>query len=99
MNREGTASTATRSGARGRKVHLAVNANTGQVHAALMTHQNVADGDVLAKLLDQIPHEKQIDVIGGDGAYDTKPCHAAIAARRALLHKSSARTQWHRRAY
>ncbi|XDJ35223.1 MAG: IS5 family transposase [Burkholderia sp.] len=67
-----------------RKVHLALNANTGQVHAALMTNQNVADGDALAKLLDQIPREKQIDVIGGDGAYDTKPCHAAIAARSAI---------------
>ncbi|MEX3591859.1 MAG: IS5 family transposase, partial [Burkholderia sp.] len=67
-----------------RKVHRALNANTGQVHAALMTNQNVADGDALAKLLDQIPREKQIDVIGGDGAYDTKPCHAAIAARSAI---------------
>ncbi|MEX3592373.1 MAG: IS5 family transposase [Burkholderia sp.] len=68
------------------KVHLALNANTGQVHAALMTHQNVDDGDTLAKLLDQIPREEQIDVIGGDGAYDTKPCpcHAAIAARSAI---------------
>ncbi|MEX3591940.1 MAG: IS5 family transposase, partial [Burkholderia sp.] len=90
-----------------RKVHLALNANTGQVHPALMTHQNVADGDALAKLLDQIPREEQIDVIGGDGAYDTKRCHAAIAARSAipsipsregtvhwpaaLLHKSSVR--------
>ncbi|KAF1008361.1 MAG: hypothetical protein E5299_01968 [Burkholderia gladioli] len=44
-----------------RKVPLALNAHTGQVHAALMTNQNVAD--------------------------------------EALLHKSSARTQWHRRAY
>ncbi|MEX3592277.1 MAG: IS5 family transposase [Burkholderia sp.] len=67
-----------------RKVHLALNANTGQVHAALMTNQNVADGDALAQLLDQIPREEQIDVIGGDGAYDTKPCHAAIAARSAI---------------
>ncbi|KAF1012663.1 MAG: hypothetical protein E5299_01145 [Burkholderia gladioli] len=64
------------------QVHLALNANTGQVHAALMMNQNVADGDALAKLLGQIPREEQIDVIGG-----------------ALLHKSSARTQWHRRAY
>ncbi|MEX3592927.1 MAG: transposase, partial [Burkholderia sp.] len=47
-------------------------ANTGQVHAALMTNQNVADGDALAKLLDQIPREEQIDIIGGDGAYDNK---------------------------
>ncbi|KAF1009285.1 MAG: hypothetical protein E5299_01887 [Burkholderia gladioli] len=58
-----------------RKVHLVLNASTGQVHAALMTHQHVADGDALAKLLDQIPREEQIDVIGDDGAYDTKPCH------------------------
>lgn len=67
-----------------RKVHLALNANTGQVRAALMTHRDVPDGDVLADLLDQIPHDEPIDVIGGDGAYDTKPCHAAIAARSAV---------------
>ncbi|KAF1014358.1 MAG: hypothetical protein E5299_00816 [Burkholderia gladioli] len=57
---------------RWRKVHLALNANMGQVHAALMTHQSMADGDALAKLLDQIPRDEQIDVIGDDGAYDTK---------------------------
>ena len=66
-----------------RKVHLALDANTGQVRAALMTHQEVADGEVLAELLDQIPDDELLDVIGGDGAYDTKPCHAAIAARGA----------------
>lgn len=66
-----------------RKVHLALDANTGQVRAALMTHQDVADGEVLAELLEQIPEGEQINVIGGDGAYDTKPCHAAIAARGA----------------
>ncbi|KAF1014318.1 MAG: hypothetical protein E5299_00838 [Burkholderia gladioli] len=36
-----------------RKVHLALNANTGQVHSVLMTNQNVANGDALAKLLDR----------------------------------------------
>ncbi|WP_175743852.1 IS5 family transposase, partial [Burkholderia ambifaria] len=66
-----------------RKVHLALDTNTGQVRGALMTHQDVADGDVLAELLDQIPDDELLDVIGGDGAYDTKPCHAAIAARGA----------------
>ncbi|KAF1013599.1 MAG: transposase [Burkholderia sp.] len=67
-----------------RKVHLALNANTGQVHAALMTNQNVADGDALAKWLDQILRNEQIDVISGDGACDTKLCHATIAARSAV---------------
>ncbi|QBY55652.1 IS5 family transposase (plasmid) [Cupriavidus oxalaticus] len=39
--------------------------------------------DVLPELLDQIPTDTPIDTIGGDGAYDTKQCHAAIAARDA----------------
>ncbi|MDT4840416.1 IS5 family transposase ISBhu1 [compost metagenome] len=66
-----------------RKVHLAMDAKTGQVSAALMTHQDVGDADVLPELLDQIPTDTPIDTIGGDGAYDTKQCHAAIAARGA----------------
>lgn len=37
----------------------------------------------LGRLLDQIPDDDMLDVIGGDGAYDTKPGHAAIAARGA----------------
>jgi hypothetical protein len=66
-----------------RKVHLALDAKTGQVCAALMTHQDVADAEVLPGLLDQIPTYDAIDTIGGDGAYDTKQCHVAIAARDA----------------
>lgn len=67
-----------------RKVHIALDANTAQVRAALMTHQDVADGDVLAELLDQIPTDERLGAVGGDGAYDSKPCHAAIAARGAI---------------
>ncbi|RQR44460.1 IS5 family transposase, partial [Burkholderia sp. Bp9126] len=67
-----------------RKVHLALDANSGQVRAALMTHQDVADGDVLTELLEQIPADEQLDVVGGDGAYDSKACHAAITARDAM---------------
>lgn len=66
-----------------RKVHLAMDVNTGQVCAALMTHQGVGDAEVLPALLDQIPPDAPIDIVGGDGAYDTKACHAAIAARAA----------------
>lgn len=67
-----------------RKVHLAMDANTGQICAALMTHQDEGDGEVLPDLLDQIPNDVPIDIIGGDGAYDTKPCHAQIATRGAI---------------
>ncbi|KAF1018115.1 MAG: hypothetical protein E5299_00096 [Burkholderia gladioli] len=34
--------------------------------------------------LDQIPRDEQITVISDDGAYETKPCYAAIAARSAV---------------
>jgi hypothetical protein len=66
-----------------RKVHLAMDANTGQICAALMTHQDVGVGEVLPELLEQIPADTPIGVVGGDGAYDTRQCHAAIAARGA----------------
>ncbi|MGF6971807.1 hypothetical protein QFZ94_000234 [Paraburkholderia sp. JPY465] len=66
-----------------RKVHRAMDPNTGQICAALMTHQDEGDGEVLPDLLDQIPADAATDTIGGDGAYDTKACHARIAARGA----------------
>jgi hypothetical protein len=66
-----------------RKVHLGLDVKTGQVRAALMTHQDVDDASVLPGLLAQIPADEPIDTIGGDGAYDTKHCHAAITARGA----------------
>ncbi|WP_375860182.1 IS5 family transposase [Burkholderia cenocepacia] len=67
-----------------RRTHLALNANTGQLRAALMTHQDVVDGEVLPELLDQIPTDEPSDTIGGDGAYDTQACYAEIAARDAM---------------
>jgi len=63
-----------------RKVHLAMDAKSGQICAALMTHQDVGDADVLPDLLDQLSPDTPVDVVGGDGAYDTKSCHAVIAA-------------------
>ncbi|MEX3592320.1 MAG: transposase [Burkholderia sp.] len=68
-----------------RKVHLALNADTGPVHAALMTHQNVADGDALAKFGSSRFHAKNKSTSSAVMvAYDTQPCHAAIAARSAI---------------
>lgn len=46
-----------------------------------MAHQAI--GDVPAELLDQIRAGKRVGTVGGDGAYDSKSCHAAIAAGRA----------------
>ncbi len=38
---------------------------------------------MLPKLLEQIPPEEPIGTVTADGAYDTRSCHAAIAAREA----------------
>ena len=38
---------------------------------------------MLPDLLDQIPSDEQIGTVIGDGAFDTRKCHEAIAARGA----------------
>jgi hypothetical protein len=38
---------------------------------------------MLPELLDQIPPEQEIASVTADGAFDTRKCHDAIAARSA----------------
>ena len=38
---------------------------------------------MLPELLAQIPDDEPISKVSADGAYDTRGCHAAIAARQA----------------
>lgn len=38
---------------------------------------------MLPDLLDQIPADEPVGIVTADGAYDTRACHAAIAARGA----------------
>ena len=38
---------------------------------------------MLSKLLKQIPAEEPIGTVTADGAYDTRACHSAVAAREA----------------
>ncbi len=65
------------------KLHLGIDAETLEVRAIEVTGSRVGDGPVLPKLLEQIPPEEPIGTVTADGAYDTRPCHAAIAARQA----------------
>jgi hypothetical protein len=65
------------------KVHLGIDAETLEVRAIEVTGSRVGDGPMLPKLLEQIPPEELISTVTADGAYDTRPCHAAIAARTA----------------
>ena len=66
-----------------RKVHLGIDADTMEVRAIEITGSRVGDGPMLSELLAQIPPEEVIGLVTADGAYDTRGCHAAIAARQA----------------
>lgn len=66
-----------------RKVHLGIDAEAFDIRAIEVTTNAVGDGQALPDLLAQIPGDETIVTVGGDGAYDTKGCHAAIAARGA----------------
>ena len=66
-----------------RKVHLGIDADTLEIRAIEITGSRVGDAPVLPELLRQIPADQPIGKITADGAYDTRGCHAAIAARDA----------------
>ena len=64
-----------------RKVHLGIDADTLEIRAIEVTGSRVGDAPMLPELLDQIPADQPIDKVTADGAYDTRGCHTAIAAR------------------
>ena len=66
-----------------RKVHLGIDAETLDVRAIEVTTNAIGDAPALLDLLAQIPEGEKISSVGGDGAYDTRKCHAAIAERDA----------------
>lgn len=63
-----------------RKVHLGIDAQTMEIRAIEVTSNSVGDAPMLPELLAQIASTTTITTVTGDGAYDTKACHAAIAA-------------------
>ncbi|MDB5556775.1 MAG: insertion sequence transposase protein [Rhizobium sp.] len=67
-----------------RKLHLAVDADSGKIIAHSLTNQEVGDVSQLGSLLDQIDDE--IDQFTADGAYDGYPSYDAV-----LRHTTGAR--------
>jgi len=66
-----------------RKIHIGIDEETLEVRAVEITTSNVGDAPMLPELLDQIPLDQDIGSVTADGAYDTRKCHDAIAARQA----------------
>lgn len=55
--------------------------STGEILAAVVTTNNVYDGEVLNDVLEQI--EGEIEQVTTDGAYDRRHCYDEIAERGA----------------
>lgn len=79
-----------------RKVHLGIDADRLEIRAIEVTGSRGGDAPMLPELLNQIPADQPIGRVSApshglqanrcratDGAYDTRGCHAAIAARSA----------------
>ena len=62
-----------------RKLHLGMDAVTGQIVASLLTTKDVDDGSQVGSLLDQIPDP--IASLTGDGAYDQEGVTSSVTAR------------------
>jgi Transposase DDE domain len=63
-----------------RKLHLAVNPDSGEILASELTTNEVGDPSIVGPLLDQIPGS--IASVTADGAYDGEPVYRTIARRQ-----------------
>lgn len=61
------------------RVHVAVDAADGELRALGISSQDVTEGEMLPHLLAALPGPLQ--QVTGDGAYASKRCYAAVAAR------------------
>lgn len=66
-----------------RKIHIGIDEKSLEIRAAEFTTSDIGDAPMLPELLDQIPPEQEIGSVTADGAFDTRKCHDAIAARGA----------------
>jgi IS5 family transposase len=64
-----------------RKVHLGVDAVSGELVAAVVTTNNYHDSQLLPDLLAQV--DEEIAQLSGDGGYDRRTCYEALRARHA----------------
>lgn len=64
-----------------RKLHLAVDEQTGEILAAEVTGNDKKDGQLLPKLLEGV--EGEIEQSSADGAYDQRECYNAMSERGA----------------
>jgi hypothetical protein len=62
-----------------RMLHLATDADTGQIVASVLTGRDADDGSQVGPLLERV--DGSVASLSGDGAYDRDDVYAAVAAR------------------
>ncbi len=79
-----------------RKLHLAIDADTQEILAVVLTENNVGDSEVLPELLAQLDENETVETAAADGAYDTRPCHQALLEHdiRALIPPREGAVEW-----
>ena len=66
-----------------RKIHIGIDEETLEIRAIEVTSSSIGDSPMLPGLLSQIAPIQEIGSVTADGAYDTRKCHDANAARNA----------------
>lgn len=66
-----------------RKIHIGIDDETPEVRVVDVTGTHIGDAPMLPDLPEQIPPDQMIGGVTADGAYDTRTCHGAVAARNA----------------
>jgi hypothetical protein len=66
-----------------RKIHIGIDEETLEIRAVEVTTSSIGDAPMLPDLLNQIPADEDLGSVTADGAFDTRKCHDAIAARNA----------------
>lgn len=64
-----------------RNLHIGADEATGEIAAAVVTTNGLADSQVFEDLLEQV--ESHIEQVSGDGSYDKRNCYEAITERGA----------------
>jgi hypothetical protein len=62
-----------------RKLHLGVDEGSGEIMAAVLSSNNVSDGEVLPQLLEQV--QEPLAQVSGDGSYDQRGCYQVLQER------------------
>jgi hypothetical protein len=60
-----------------RKIHLAIDPESHEIQAAMMSTAGMDDGEMVAPLLNQVTHK--IESVAGDGAYDKRKVYDLLA--------------------